>query len=193
MGILARVLRFLWQRWADYQSVLAILDVLDFKTAVVAAFAFVAMTFFGATNMEWSAPAVVLAALSTAALVSIIVTSVRMFWRSRPAQPSGARDLATHLDALYAEGVGLRNHLVPTIPGFDWETEHAVLKEWDDRVLVQLDSEHVPVGRRSSFRTLNQFEAVFTPAPGKIDPQCHMESIWTEKLRRLQVIIAELG
>jgi hypothetical protein len=63
MGILARILGFFWRRWADYQSVVAILDVLDFKTAVGGGFGFVAMTFIGATNMSWSAPGVILAAL----------------------------------------------------------------------------------------------------------------------------------
>jgi hypothetical protein len=86
MGVLARFLGFIWKRWADYQSVVALLDVLDFKTAVVGGLAFVGMTFFGATNMDWSAPAVVLAALGAGALVSFIMVAVRLFWRLEPAK-----------------------------------------------------------------------------------------------------------
>ena len=84
MGILARAFGWLWRRWADYQSGVAILDLLDLKTAVGAGVGFVAMTFFGATNEEWSAPGVVLAALIAAACVTIIIVLFRIFLASPP-------------------------------------------------------------------------------------------------------------
>jgi hypothetical protein len=84
MGIIARFLGWVWRRWADYQSVVAILDVLDFKTAIGGGVGFVAMTFLGATNMEWSAPTVALAGLAAGALVSIILIAVRLLMRSGP-------------------------------------------------------------------------------------------------------------
>jgi hypothetical protein len=84
MGILARMLGFIWRRWADYQSVVAILDVLDLKTAVGGSLGFVGMIFVGATNMGWSAPTVLLAALAAGALVSITMVAIRIFWRLKP-------------------------------------------------------------------------------------------------------------
>jgi len=102
------------------------------------------------------------------------------------------RKLATDLDNLFAEGVDRRNGLIPAVPEFDWDFHHAILKEWDDRVLALLDSDHVPVRLKSSFRTLNLFNGLHTEAPGKSELQCKMESIWTEKLRRLQNIMGEL-
>jgi hypothetical protein len=86
MGIFARILRFVWKRWSDYQSVMALLDLLDFKTAIAGGLAFVGMTFFGATNMEWSAPSVMLAALAAGGIVSFIMVAVRLFLRLGPAK-----------------------------------------------------------------------------------------------------------
>jgi hypothetical protein len=81
MGIFARLFGWLWRRWGDWQSVVALLDLLDFKTAIFGFLGFLAMTFYGATNMDWSPPAVLLAALAAGALVSIILVAVRMlFW-----------------------------------------------------------------------------------------------------------------
>lgn len=91
MGILARVLGFVWRRWADYQSVVAILDVLDIKTAVGGGLGFLGMIFIGATNMNWSAPTVILAALAAGALVSIIMVAVRIFWRLEPKKSAHAQ------------------------------------------------------------------------------------------------------
>ena len=101
MGIVARILGFIWKRWADYQSVVAILDALDLKTAVTADIAFVAMMFFGSTNMQWSPPAVVLAALAAAAFVSVTLVSIRMLWRSRSA--TGAAQVSGAGSAMSAE------------------------------------------------------------------------------------------
>jgi hypothetical protein len=78
MGLFARLFGWLWRRWGDYQSVVAILDLLDLKTALGGVFGFVAMIFFGATNMDWSPPAVLLAALAAGALVAIIMVAVRL-------------------------------------------------------------------------------------------------------------------
>jgi hypothetical protein len=147
----------------------------------------------------WIVATIISAAL--AVLVYFLIASSEKFRAaSRGAARPGPRTdtqepraLARNLDDLYAEGVNHRNLLIPSVPGFDWGGHHDVLKEWDDRVLAHLDSDHVPVGSLSSFRTLNRFNPVYVEAPGKSDSQCKMESIWTEKLRRLQAIIDRLG
>jgi hypothetical protein len=114
MGIVARVLGWVWRRWADYQSVVAILDVLDFKTAIGGGVGFVAMTFLGATNMEWSAPTVVLAGLVAGALVSIILVAVRVLLRSgssptsqRAEWPLTLNEKASDLSLVDAESIQL--------------------------------------------------------------------------------------
>lgn len=84
MGILARFLRFVWARWADYNSFVAILDLLDWKTGFFALFSFIGMIFFGAANSAWSTQGVFLAALFVAACVSVIVIAIRVFAIGRP-------------------------------------------------------------------------------------------------------------
>jgi len=63
MGLIVRALGWLWRRWADYNSVVAVLDLLDWKTSLWALFGGFGMTVVGATNMQWSAQAVILAAI----------------------------------------------------------------------------------------------------------------------------------
>jgi hypothetical protein len=77
MGAIARLLGWVWRRWADYNSVVALLDLLDWKTGIVAIVAGVAMTFFGA-NSAWSAPGVVLAALAASACLATISVAFRL-------------------------------------------------------------------------------------------------------------------
>jgi hypothetical protein len=84
MGMLARILRFVWRRWADYNSFVAILDLFDWKTGFFSLFGFVAMIIFGATNADWSIQGIFLAALIAAACVSIIVVAFRIFFIGRP-------------------------------------------------------------------------------------------------------------
>lgn len=78
MGVIARFLGWAWRRWGDYQSVVAILDLLDLKTSIFGALGFIAMMFVGATNTDWSAPGVVIAALVAGACVAIIAVAVRL-------------------------------------------------------------------------------------------------------------------
>jgi hypothetical protein len=82
MGLVARLIRFFWARWADYNSGIAILDLFDWKTTIFAAVGGVAMTMFGATNMAWSVQGVVLAAVVAAACIAIIVVAIRfLLWQ----------------------------------------------------------------------------------------------------------------
>jgi hypothetical protein len=113
MGIMARILGFVWRRWADYQSVVALADVLDIKTAIGGAFGFLGMTFIGATNMNWSAPTVILAALAAGALVSIIMMSVRMFWRLSPARSVANASSTPSLMADYQSGKWTPSYPLP--------------------------------------------------------------------------------
>jgi hypothetical protein len=135
----------------------------------------------------WVAAVVIFAGLFV--ILYVIVILSRGILNSRH---SAKRKLAGHLDDLYAEGVNFRNQVIPTIQNFDWNNHHSILKEWDAKVLAILNSDHVPVSQRSSFRTLNRYDGIATKIPDKSDAQCHMESIWTEKLSRLKPIMAEL-
>lgn len=81
MSLIARALSWLWKRWSDYQSVIAILDILDLKTAIGGLLGFFGMTLFGATNMQWSPQAVLLAGLGGGAFVSITLVAIRLWWR----------------------------------------------------------------------------------------------------------------
>jgi hypothetical protein len=84
MGILARIIRFVWRRWADYNSFVAILDLFDWKTGFFSFVGFWAMIVFGATNDSWSPQGIVLAALIAAACVSLIVIAFRFLVIGRP-------------------------------------------------------------------------------------------------------------
>jgi hypothetical protein len=91
MGILARLLGWVWRRWADYNLVVALLDVLDFKTGLTALIGGLLMTIFGATNMGWSPQGVVLAALVAAACIALIVIAIRLILGGvRPKEGQGA-------------------------------------------------------------------------------------------------------
>ncbi|MCG2629717.1 hypothetical protein L6654_24135 [Bradyrhizobium sp. WYCCWR 13023] len=92
---MARVFGWLWKRWSDYQSVVAILDVLDLKTAVGGFLSFFGMTFFGATNMQWSPPAVLLAGLTAAAVVSVTLVAFRIWLRMEPKKHTAKQNEAS--------------------------------------------------------------------------------------------------
>lgn len=109
--------------------------------------------------------------------------------RLTPARLAIARDL----DDLYAEGVGERNQLIPTIDRFNAVAAREKLVEWSDRVLAKCDDQYVAMREKSAFRTLNLFEAKFHDSAGKSDAQKQLEAMWTEKLNRLQVIIRKVG
>lgn len=96
------------------------------------------------------------------------------------------------LEELYAEGVANRNRLVFAVADYDDAAERAKLEEWGDRVLSRLREAGVGIGARSSFKTLNLYNAQFRHAAGKTVEQEHVESIWTEKLNRLATILNKL-
>jgi hypothetical protein len=77
MGIVARIIGWVWRRFADYNTLIALLDLIDAKTIVPIVVAWIGMMFFGATNTEWSAPGVVVTACVVGACVGIIVIAVR--------------------------------------------------------------------------------------------------------------------
>lgn len=110
-------------------------------------------------------------------------------------QTTGTGPLATAimLDTLFQEGVAHRNALIPAVADFDFGAEKERIVEWQDKVLAQCHPEHVPLKMISSFKTLNLFDATFHPFEGKSKEQEKAESIWTEKLNRLRVIIEEVG
>ena len=81
MGTLARLLRVIWARWADYNNFIAILDLFDWKTGLIGIISVVAMTFFGAANPAWSPQGVVVAAFVVGACVSLIAIAVSYFYR----------------------------------------------------------------------------------------------------------------
>jgi len=101
--------------------------------------------------------------------------------------------VARQLDDLFAEGVGERNRLMPTIPNFDRDRENDIFTTWDNRVLVLLDSDYVTIAEKSSFRTLNMFNPVAAVDANKSSEQYHVEAMWTEKLKRLKPIIDRVG
>jgi hypothetical protein len=99
-------------------------------------------------------------------------------------------ELIRALDDLYAEAVGYRNKLIPPLPTFDYDAEHARMKAWEEKVaglLYFLPHHHSPL------RTLNEFHARARPGIGKVERQVRMESFWNEKIDRLGALIQKLG
>jgi hypothetical protein len=90
MGIIGRLLGFLWRRWADYNSLMALLDLFDAKTWIPVIIAWVAMIFIGSTNTSWSPQGVVVAAFVVAACVAIIIVAVRLLLQGSAKPPSVA-------------------------------------------------------------------------------------------------------
>jgi hypothetical protein len=83
MGMIARFLAWAWRRWGDYNLVVAILDLFDWKTGLFAAIGGIAMGVIASTNMGWSPQAVILAAVVGAACIAFIAIVVRLiFWPS---------------------------------------------------------------------------------------------------------------
>ncbi|MEC9368414.1 MAG: hypothetical protein VX871_06950 [Pseudomonadota bacterium] len=109
--------------------------------------------------------------------------------------PAETREQALReLDDLFAEGVGHRNSLRShPIPNFQDAPARALLGDWNERVLKQLDLANVRVAAKSRFRTLNLFTPMFLDIRGKGPEQKQVESIWNEKLRLLRDIIDSLG
>ena len=99
------------------------------------------------------------------------------------------RKVQIAVDDMRAEAVACRNELIPALKDYDHDVELAKLKDWNKRVLEKLDEAGVPVGARSHVRTLNFYQAVYHDDEGKDGRQSKLESIWTEKINRLQKII----
>jgi hypothetical protein len=83
MGILARLLRWVWRRWADYNSLLALLDLLDWKTGLTAALAGAVSMFVFATRTDWSWQTVLLDALLAAGCFACVFIALRLFLGTR--------------------------------------------------------------------------------------------------------------
>ncbi|MET4065923.1 hypothetical protein ABID58_000697 [Bradyrhizobium sp. S3.2.6] len=125
MGLVARAIRWLWKRWSDYQSVVAILDILDLKTAIGGLLGFIGMTLFGATNMQWSPPAVILAGLVAGALVSVILVATRLWWAlGSRAETSVAKSLdPTTSPAAHDGDIDARAAFFRILDGSQWRAD----------------------------------------------------------------------
>ena len=99
-------------------------------------------------------------------------------------------DIARELDDLRAEGVKLRNCLIPNIPDYDHKSAKAIFHAWKDKILALLESKP---HHYSQIRTLNLYNAQFHDAEGKSAEQKRLESFYTEHLARLTAIIQDVG
>jgi hypothetical protein len=88
MGIVLRILRWLWHRFGDFNNAVTLADLLDYKTAIIGALGTIAMMVYGALNYGWSPQAVLLAALAAGAFVSIIFIGLRVAYQLF--RPNGA-------------------------------------------------------------------------------------------------------
>jgi hypothetical protein len=128
MGIIGRVAGFLWRRWADYNSLLALLDILDAKTVWSVVIAWVAMILFGSTNTGWSPQAVVIGAFVVAACVAVIVVVIRLILLGAKSTPWRVLSLGqTHAlevskKDLIAD-VGARDPYFRILAGSAWKDE----------------------------------------------------------------------
>jgi hypothetical protein len=122
MGILARIAGVLWRRWADYNSVLALLDLLDLKTLAVAAVGWLAMILFGSTNTNWSVQSVVVAAFVVAASVAVIVVAVRtLLWPTT--KPEKPQVVAPALSATPEPDISARDAYFMTLADSLWKRQ----------------------------------------------------------------------
>ena len=106
MGLLLRGIGWFWRRYADYNTAVSLLDLLDLKTAVAGCVAWVATLIYGATNSAWSSQKVVVAAFIVAACVAIIVVACRFISLPRHSaqrSPISAPSLAQVEDNLAAD------------------------------------------------------------------------------------------
>src|SRR6266536_3331058 len=94
MGIFLRALLWIWRRIVDINTAADVLAFFDLKTAFTAGAGAVAMMFFGATNLDWSAPTVVLVSILAAAGVTVI--TVFTCSRTRPSFLPARRLLFRH-------------------------------------------------------------------------------------------------
>jgi hypothetical protein len=111
----------------------------------------------------------------------------------RPVAPDSPSNTAQALDALFAIGVRGRNRLIPPIRDFDYASERQKLIEWSDLVVEQMGNKFIKPSERSRFRTLDTYD----PEPMRRGPitegQMQVQTIWTEKLKRLRAVIDRIG
>jgi hypothetical protein len=93
MGTIGRLIVWAWRRFADYNTLLALLDVFDAKTGAFALLAWVMAVFYTSTNTSWSPQAVVVAAFVIAACVAIIVTALRFRADKLARRPAAAFEI----------------------------------------------------------------------------------------------------
>jgi hypothetical protein len=155
MGLIARILGWAWRRWADYNSFVAILELLDWKTGLSAIIGGLVMMVFGATNLDWSPQTVVLAALVAAACVAVISVAVRFFL----AMPAFSTNGATHTAPSISEWQqGNWEISYPPPPGPDWSLHDLFLhihpnafeNEHKERVSQEV-KDNLSIGRLKSW------------------------------------------
>lgn len=103
---------------------------------------------------------------------------------------------AAHVDELiefFEEGVRARNRLIRATTDFHFEEERAHLVEWSDRVVAQMEPGVVNAAERSRFKTLGDFIASPMGSEPMTEGQMKIQTMWTEKLRRLRAIIDRIG
>lgn len=97
MGLIFRILRWVWNRIGDAFTVSDLLDFFDLKTAAIAVLGFIGMLFFGAMNYDWSSQAIVFVSLIAGACVSLIFIALRILWsmfKKRDIAHNRAQDIA---------------------------------------------------------------------------------------------------
>jgi hypothetical protein len=104
---------------------------------------------------------------------------------------SARRELMLALSDLYDEGVTHRNRVQFETRNFDLNGEQSKLYDWDRRTLAKLRNELLDPKYYTNFRTLNQFRSKYEEGYGKTPQQAHLESIWNEKLKRLNSAMYE--
>lgn len=102
-------------------------------------------------------------------------------------------DLAKALHEFVHSAVIERNRLIPPFPQFDYDSERKLLVAWSDTVVDRLDNEFVTVGERSRFEILGEYEPEPMNRVPIDDRQLQIQTMWTEKLKRLRRIIDGLG
>ena len=86
-----------------------------------------------------------------------------------------------------------RNRLTRPVPDFEYAAERQRLVDWSDRAVEKLQSEFVNAGERSRFKTLDRYQPEPMGAEPISEPQVHIQTMWSEKLKRLRAIIDRIG
>lgn len=78
MHIIFKVLGYLWRRFADYESAMALAELFGLKGTIVTLFGGAVTFFLSSLNNDWTPATIWIAALGGAALVAIIYTAFRI-------------------------------------------------------------------------------------------------------------------